>query len=77
MGQSMRRITVGIRALVCAGAWGQAGAEGLRQMPSSKSRMEMFREQTKLLDTRLSKQYDASVRLQPQGAGSDAADLPR
>lgn len=77
MGQSMRRITFGIMALVCAGAWGQAGAEGLRQMPSSKSRMEMFREQTKLLDTRLSKQYDASVRLQPKGAGGDAADLPR
>ena len=77
MGQDMQRITFGIITLVCAGAFGQAGAEGLRQMPSSKSRMEMFREQTKLLDTRLSKQYDASIRLQPKRAGGDAADLPR
>jgi len=72
----MRRIIFGVIAVVCAGASGQADAEGLRKMPSSKSRMELFREQTKLLDTRLSKQYDASVRLKPKRAGGDVADLP-
>jgi len=80
MGQDMRRIIFGVIAVVCAGAFGQADAEGLRKMPSSKSRMELFREQTKLLDTRLSKQYDASVRLKPKragGDGGDVADLPR
>jgi soluble lytic murein transglycosylase-like protein len=76
MGQDMRRIIFGVIAMVCAGAFGQADAEGLRKMPSSKSRMELFREQTKLLDTRLSKQYDASVRLKPKRAGGDVADLP-
>jgi soluble lytic murein transglycosylase-like protein len=39
--------------------------------------MEMFKEQTRLLDTRLARQYDASVRLQPKRAGADAAGLPR
>lgn len=80
MGRDMRRIIFGVIAVVCAGAFGQADAEGLRQMPSSKNRMELFREQTKLLDTRLSKQYDASVRLKPKRAGGDGggvADLPR
>jgi soluble lytic murein transglycosylase-like protein len=73
----MRRITFGIMTVLCAGAFGQAGAEGLRQMPSSQNRMEMFKAQTKLLDTRLARQYDASVRLQPKRAGADAAGLPR
>jgi len=77
MGQGMRRITVWVMAGLSVLTVGQAGAEGLRQMPSSKSRMEQFREQTTLLDTRLARQYDASSRLQPKRAGGDAADLPR
>lgn len=77
MGQRMRRITLSVIAVVCAFGSGPAGAEGLKKMPASKSRMEMFKEQTKLLDTRLSKQYDASSRLVPKRAGGDAADLPR
>jgi soluble lytic murein transglycosylase-like protein len=45
-----------------SGAW----AEGLVLSGSSKSRQALFKSQTKLLDTRLSKQYEASVRLQPK-----------
>ncbi len=73
----MRRITFGIMTVLCAGVFGQAGAEGLRHMPSSQSRMEMFKAQTRLLDTRLARQYDASVWLQPKRAGGDLAGLPR
>lgn len=75
--RDMRRITFGIMTVLCAGIFGQAGAEGLRHMPSSQSRMEMFKAQTRLLDTRLARQYDASVRLQPKRAGGDLAGLPR
>jgi len=45
-----------------SGAW----AEGLVLSGSSKSRQALFKSQTNLLDTRLSKQYEASVRLQPK-----------
>jgi soluble lytic murein transglycosylase-like protein len=43
-----------------------AGAEGLNLSGSSKSRQSLFKSQTKLLDTRASRQYAASVRLQPK-----------
>jgi hypothetical protein len=40
-------------------------AEGLVLSGKSNSRKAVFKSQTRLLDTRLSKQYSASVRLQP------------
>ena len=42
-------------------------AEGLNLSGSSKSRASLFNSQKKLLDGRLSKQYEASVRLTPKG----------
>jgi soluble lytic murein transglycosylase-like protein len=72
----MRRGTVRVAVLVCVLGLGPAAAEGLSQVPAGKSRMAMFREQTKLLDTRLARQYEASVRLQPKRAGG-IADVPR
>lgn len=49
------------------GGSGDALAEGLTLSGSSKSRNAIFKSQTRLLDGRLSKQYDASVRLTPKG----------
>lgn len=46
-------------------------AEGLNISGSTKSRASLFRSQTKLLDGRLAKQYDASVRLTPKGKKAD------
>ena len=46
---------------------GYSLAEGLVLKGGSVSRASMFRSQTKLLDTRLSRQYSASVRLTPNG----------
>jgi soluble lytic murein transglycosylase-like protein len=43
-----------------------AAAEGLSFSTSGKSRGALFRSQTKLLDTRLSTQYEGSVRLTPK-----------
>jgi soluble lytic murein transglycosylase-like protein len=42
-----------------------AHAEGLSFSSSGKSRIALFKSQTKLLDTRLSTQYESSVRLTP------------
>lgn len=75
-------------ALVCAVlALGVAGAapvpvlaEGLTFSGSSKNRASLFNSQKKLLDGRLSKQYEASVRLTPKGkAGKAVTDgvVPR
>lgn len=53
-----------------AGLASPAAAEGLRLSgSSSKSRAEQFARQTRLMDSRLAKQYQESVRLQP-GAGN-------
>lgn len=47
---------------------GPAGAEGLRLTgSSSKSRAEQFARQTRLMDSRLSGQYQQSARFQPKG----------
>lgn len=43
-----------------------ASAEGIILSGSSKNRAGLFKSQTKLLDGRLSKQYEASVRLTPK-----------
>ena len=47
-------------------------AEGLRLSGSKKNRASLFKSQTSLLDGRLSKQYDGSVRLQPNYKKGDA-----
>ncbi len=44
---------------------GSVLAEGLVLSGKSNSRKAMFKSQTRLLDNRLSKQYSASIRLQP------------
>lgn len=57
-----------------------AVAEGLNLSGSSKSRASLFSSQTKLLDGRLAKQYEASVRLTPKGkvtVPEDGAAAPR
>jgi soluble lytic murein transglycosylase-like protein len=71
--------------LVCFAAGVSAGAtagpvraEGLVLSGKSSSRKAVFKSQTRLLDSRLSKQYAASVRLQPNPIAipSDSA-IPR
>lgn len=58
-----------LAAVAALGSGGhQALADGLEVTTSSKSRAALFKSQTKLLDTRLSQQYSASVRLQPKSA---------
>jgi soluble lytic murein transglycosylase-like protein len=49
--------------VAAAPAW----AEGLSFSSSGKSRLAMFQNQTRLLDTRAARQYDNSVRLTPNG----------
>jgi soluble lytic murein transglycosylase-like protein len=53
-----------------------ASAEGLKLSGSTKSRMALFESQAKLLDTRLAKQYEGSVRLQPKSKNADVS-VPR
>ena len=55
-------------------------AEGIQFSGSSKNRTNLFKSQTKLLDGRLSKQYEASVRLTPKGktaTPATQASIPR
>lgn len=72
-----RRLVLGFAVL----AMGQillpvpASAGGLDLSLSTKSRTDVFRSQSKLLDERLAKQYSGSVRLTPKGKkGVDAAE---
>lgn len=62
-----------LAAVAAAGA--AASAEGLTFTQSTKSRMSLFKSQTRLLDTRLATAYESSVRLTPQykksGSGRD------
>ncbi|WP_435260031.1 lytic transglycosylase domain-containing protein [Thioclava sp. FR2] len=59
----------------------QAGkAEGINFSGSTKNRAHLFKSQTRLLDGRLAKQYESSVRLTPKGkaaATTDASVIPR
>ncbi|MGB3279584.1 MAG: lytic transglycosylase domain-containing protein [Pseudorhodobacter sp.] len=57
--------TVGFVCSLAVILAGPATAEGLVLSGKSASRKSMFKSQIRLLDTRLSKQYSASVRLQP------------
>lgn len=54
-------------------------AEGLNLSGSTKNRLLLFKTQTRLLDGRLSKQYEASARLTPNGKKllTDSTMLPR
>lgn len=56
-----------------------AQAEPLNLSGSSKNRASLFNSQKKLLDGRLSKQYEASVRLTPKGkaGATEATTAPR
>lgn len=67
--------------VICFAAMASAGpvmAEGLVLSGKSNSRKAVFKSQTRLLDTRLSKQYSASVRLQPNPiAVSKDSAIPR
>jgi soluble lytic murein transglycosylase-like protein len=60
---------------VCAAL--PVAAEGLKLSSSSKSRMAIFQSQAKLLDTRLAKQYEGSVRLQPKADENEDVVVPR
>lgn len=62
---------------LCGGA--PALAEGLILSGGAKSRTAVFKSQTRLLDTRLSKQYSGSIRLTPKGDEAKVIDaaLPR
>ncbi|MBL4918300.1 lytic transglycosylase domain-containing protein [Szabonella alba] len=55
---------------------GVASAEPL-VLGGAKSRNAMFRSQTKLLDSRLSRQYAASVRLQPKAPDAKSETVAR
>ncbi|PZQ99479.1 MAG: lytic transglycosylase [Cereibacter sphaeroides] len=72
------RVIVVVAAGLAAGAFsaGVAGAEGLNIGGSTKSRKALFAQQTKLLDTRAAKQYEASVRLQPKRDDESAGNVP-
>ena len=61
--------SMAISVAVCGA--GMASAEGLVLSGSTKNRASLFKSQSKLLDGRLSKQYEASVRLTPRGSKSE------
>jgi len=85
----MMRITHSLAASLCAavvlalGAPTEVGAQGLRLSgSSSKSRAEQFARQTRLMDSRLSTQYQSSARLQPNAGRQEivlesAPNIPR
>ena len=62
-------LSVGLGAAMHSGV----AAEGLLLSGSSKNRVNLFKSHTKLLDGRLSAQYDFSVRLKPKTGKSDDA----
>jgi soluble lytic murein transglycosylase-like protein len=77
----MKRLRVSVwlaGALVLSS--GTAMAEGLRLSGSSSNRLTIFENQTRLLDGRLSDQYEGSARLRPDAgvtiSTSSAEDVP-
>lgn len=77
----MRR-DIGVVAAVFAALLGNlpaapAKAEGLILSKGGTSRAAMFNSQKRFLDSRLSTQYSASVRLQPNANSADKTALPR
>jgi soluble lytic murein transglycosylase-like protein len=79
----MRRIWLAVATVAALGLIpGEAAAQGLKPGGSgSKSRDAIFAQQKRLLDTRLSSQYAASVRLTPKGkktaTASTSGMIPR
>lgn len=65
-----------VAALAATLIAGDAAAEGLVLSSSGASRASVFKSQTRLLDTRLAKQYSASIRLKPDYDGSKPAAEP-
>lgn len=57
--------SLGVVCIAAMMSGGVAGAEGLVLSGGAHSRKAVFKSQTRLLDNRLSKQYSASIRLQP------------
>ena len=68
----MRRWNGAVLVTAAAIAASSAAADGLNLSGSTKSRASIFQSQAQLLDTRLSTQYSASVRLQPPHVGDPA-----
>ena len=58
-------LSLAVAAGLVLGGTSFADAEGLRLSGSKKNRASVFKSQTSLLDGRLAKQYDGSVRLRP------------
>lgn len=81
-GEKMRRMVL---VAMMAGAYlvvGNAQAQGLSSNSGSKSRNAIFSQQRALLDSRLSRQYENSVRLTPQAkqrstASTSGGPIPR
>ncbi|MDP3262990.1 MAG: lytic transglycosylase domain-containing protein [Tabrizicola sp.] len=72
-----RRLVFGFAVLAMGQLLGlvPASAGGLDLSLSTKSRTDVFRSQSKLLDEKLAKQYSGSVRLTPKGKkGADATE---
>jgi soluble lytic murein transglycosylase-like protein len=61
--------------MVLLGA-GQGAAEGLKIGKAGKDRMSVFASQAALLDTRLARQYEGSVRLQPKAKSEGDEIVP-
>lgn len=59
------------------GLGGEAAAESLRLSGSSKNRATLFSAQTRLLDSRLSTQYEGSTRYQPKPKEDDSLPTVR
>ena len=71
----MMSAAMSLGLVVSLGLASPAAAEGLILSGSAKNRNNLFKSQTKLLDGRLAKQYETSVRLKPTGEKS-AEDSP-
>lgn len=65
-----------LAALAMVLAADMAAAQGLVLSSSGASRASVFKQQTRLLDSRLSKQYSASIRLKPDYDGSKPVSEP-
>lgn len=82
LSQCARMRHLGRAALVVTFSFGlvlPSAADGLRMQKGGKSRISQFERQTRLMDSRLSGQYEKSIRLKPGSASSKSVvelDLP-
>ncbi|MBD3765056.1 MAG: lytic transglycosylase domain-containing protein [Rhodobacterales bacterium] len=72
--RSVRAGDLAAAVLAVALGCGPALAEGLNLSGSTRSRATLFDAQTRLLDSRLSRQYEGSVRLRPK---AETVPIPR